>query len=123
MGLTEAIRCHADTVSTFLPVDVDIASLPPLPPDVETAAYRITTEALTNALRHAGAHHVRVCLDVPDGALRITVADDGHGVLNTTAGVGLTSMRRRAEALGGRLELASVPTGTTVITTFPLEAR
>ena len=60
------------------------------PPQVETAAYRITTEALANAARHAGAQHVRVVLAAPNGALRISVADDGHGV-------GTASSRGRAD--------------------------
>ena len=121
MNLPDAIRRHADTISAALPVDVVAAELPPLPPEVENAAYRITTEALTNAVRHAQARHVEVALTVPDGSLRVTVADDGCGVGAALAGIGLTSMRRRAETLGGQLEMDSASTGTTISATFPLE--
>jgi signal transduction histidine kinase len=120
LGLVGAIRRHAETVSAALPVDVVTDDLPPLPPQVETAAYRITCEALTNAARHAGAHHARVTLFAPDGSLRITVTDDGHGV-RAAAGVGLTSMRRRTETLGGHLDIHSAPGGTTITATLPLE--
>jgi signal transduction histidine kinase len=121
MGLTEAIRRYAQTISTVLPVEVHAADLPPIPPQVENAAYRITTEALTNVARHAEARHVLITLSAPNRTLRITVADDGHGVTTATVGVGLTSMRRRADTLGGHLDVASTHTGTTVTTTLPLE--
>lgn len=55
------------------------------------------------------------------GTLRITIADDGHGVGAAIAGVGLVSMRRRAEAVGGHLDVISALTGTTVTATLPLE--
>jgi len=121
LGLLGAIRRHAETVSAALPVDVVAVDLSPLPPQVETAAYRITTEALTNAARHAGARHVRVTLFAQHGSLRITVADDGHGVGTAAAGVGLTSMQRRTETLGGHLDIDSAAAGTTITATLPLE--
>jgi signal transduction histidine kinase len=121
LGLVGAIRRHAQTVSVAVPVQINADNLPPLPPQVETAAYRITTEALANAARHAGARQVRVALVAPNGALRISVTDDGHGVGDAAAGVGLTSMRRRTETLGGRLDIDSAPSGTTITATLPLE--
>lgn len=121
LKLPDAIRRHAETVSTSVPVRVEAADLPMLPPPVENAAYRITTEALTNAARHARASQVRVRLAAPDGALEITVSDDGCGLDGAAAGVGLTSMRHRAETLGGRLGVASAAAGTTVTATLPLE--
>jgi signal transduction histidine kinase len=121
MSLPDAIRRHAQTVSAAVPVQVVAADLPAIPAQVENAAYRITTEALTNAARHAQARQVRVSLAAPDGTLTVTVADDGRGATAAIAGVGLTSMRRRAEHLGGRLELDSAATGTTITATLPLE--
>ena len=56
-----------------------------------------------------------------DGTLRVTVADDGGGIGELTDGVGLGSMRRRAETLGGRLEIDSSGTGTAVTAFLPLE--
>jgi len=93
-------------------------SLPPLPAAVEVAAYRITQEALTNVIRHADAHtcHVRLSLDKSAGLLCLEVQDDGRGVLmKRRAGVGLNSMRERAEELGGTLTIRRVSTGGTLL--------
>jgi len=123
--LPDALRRHAAAVSTGpLEVSVDAAAdLPVLPPAVETAAYRITQEALTNVVRHAGAHHAHITLDTSDAALTVTVSDDGHGINSTThrGGVGLTSMRQRAQALQGSLRVDSGDHGTTVVATLPLQ--
>jgi signal transduction histidine kinase len=65
------------------------------------AAYRIVTEALTNVARHADSGTAVVSLE-PDGdRLRIAVRDGGAAAAEWVAGVGLTSMRERAEQLGG----------------------
>jgi len=123
--LPEAIRRHAASVSTApLEVCVDVDGLPPLPPEVETAAYRITQEALTNVIRHADAHHARVCLTASGTALTVSVVDDGHGIsVPAHDGVGLTSMRQRAEALDGTLHVDTTARGTTVVATLPLTER
>ena len=94
--------------------------LPALPVHVETAAFRITAEALTNAVRHARAEQVRITLSASAQALRITVTDNGRGAGSAVAGVGLTSMRRRAERLHGCLDFESARTGTTITATLPL---
>jgi len=121
-GLAAAIRRHADTLAPGVPVDLDLATTLPLPPQVETAAYRIAQEALTNVLRHARASRARVALATADGALRLEVADDGRGVATGKApGIGLASMRHRAETLGGTLDIRSGAGGTTVLATLPLE--
>jgi signal transduction histidine kinase len=75
--------------------------LPPLPAAVEVAAYRITQEALTNVVRHAGARSCQIRLSL-GGALEMEITDDGVGLPEDRhAGVGLTSMRERAVELGG----------------------
>lgn len=79
-------------------------TLPPLPAAVEVAAYRIAQEALTNVVRHAGARHciVRLTLEKASDLLCVDVEDDGRGLEpDRRAGVGLASMRERAEELGG----------------------
>jgi signal transduction histidine kinase len=120
--LPDAIRRHAAAVSTGpIEVSVDAADLPTLPPAVETAAYRITQEALTNVVRHAGAHHAHVTLDTSAAALTVTVTDDGHGINRASpGGVGLASMRQRAQALQGTLRVDSGDHGTTVMAILPL---
>ena len=89
-------------------------ALPPLPAAVEVAAYRIAQEALTNVARHARARHCTVSLklDPHDGLLRLEVEDDGRG-MGTGRGVGLHSMRERAEELGGALVVGPAPSGGT----------
>jgi len=119
--LPEAVRRYAAALSTVVTVEVNAPRLGTVPPAVENAVYRITTEALSNAARHAQAGHVRVALRRQDDELQVTVADDGKGVGQAVAGVGLTSMRRRAEALGGQLDIASADAGTTVTAILPLE--
>jgi two-component system, NarL family, sensor kinase len=102
-----------------------------LPAAVEVAAYRIVGEAVTNAVRHADAARVLVALDRSGDELVVRVEDDGRGFAAAEAdaaggrggdqgGVGLTSMRHRAEELGGSLTIATGPGGTTVTGRLPL---
>ncbi|HEY6748856.1 MAG TPA: histidine kinase [Mycobacteriales bacterium] len=123
--LATAIRRHTDEIIASPPVKVDIAStLAPLTPRVETAAYRIAQEALTNVTRHAAAEHTRLALTTNDDALRMEITDDGRGFdLSRASGVGLTSMRHRAETLGGTLEVTTGETGTSVVAILPLDSR
>jgi signal transduction histidine kinase len=83
---------------------------------VEVAAYRIAQEAMTNVVRHAGAAScaVRFEFDEEAGLLRLTVEDDGRGIgEDSIAGVGLSSMRERAEELGGTCVVEPVSSGGT----------
>jgi two-component system, NarL family, sensor kinase len=88
-------------------------SLPPLPAAVEVAAYRIITEALTNAARHSSATRIEVRLSLADGdGLRIEVRDDGIAQeAEWQPGVGLTSMRERTAELGGSCQAGPDPAG------------
>jgi signal transduction histidine kinase len=86
-------------------------------------------EAIRNALKHSGCEAVEVRLGIQPGELVGTVADDGDGFDRATVpdgqqeGIGLRSMRERAEMVGGRLNLASRPgDGTTVEIRLPLTA-
>jgi signal transduction histidine kinase len=121
--LPDAVRQHAAAIATGqLEVSVDAAQLPPLPADVEAAAYRIMQEALTNVVRHADAHHAHITLTASDSALMVKVADDGHGIhgYGRDGAVGLASMHQRAEALQGSLRVDTGDGGTTVVATLPL---
>ncbi|NEC31244.1 sensor histidine kinase, partial [Streptomyces sp. SID8111] len=77
-----------------------------VPPAVGAAAYRIVQEALTNVVRHAGPDPaVRVDLRAEDGALHLSVTDDGTGPPpGRPPGFGLTGMRERARSVGGTLD-------------------
>jgi two-component system, NarL family, sensor kinase len=107
-----------------LPVTVEAGELPGLPAATEVAAYRIVQEALTNTARHAGAHHACVRLSRTGDVLVVEVTDDGSGVVVARPdGVGLGSMRSRAEEIGGTFDLTATPgTGTTVTARLPLDA-
>jgi len=122
-NLDAAVRRQA-AVAGF-PVDLSMTALPPLRPDVETAAYRITAEALTNIGKHAHATHASVRLRAAEGILCVEVSDDGRGFPTapngSRGGIGITSMRHRAEELGGALRVVTGGTGTTVTATLPLE--
>ncbi|MER6162046.1 histidine kinase [Streptomyces sp. NPDC001868] len=104
-----------------------------IPPSVGAAAYRIVQEALTNAVRHGGHEDltVRVGLWTADGALRVSVRDDGTsgddgpgggaGPSDGTPGFGLIGMRERARSVGGTLDAGPGPAeGFEVTATLPL---
>ncbi|MCX7792524.1 MAG: sensor histidine kinase, partial [Chloroflexaceae bacterium] len=114
--LAERYQSSSLTITCELPAD-----LPPLPAAVEVAIYRIAGEALTNVVRHAGAHACTVQLAVAD-RVELTISDDGRGLPpDATAGVGLLSMRERAAELGGECAVTSKPgEGTTVRVRLPL---
>jgi signal transduction histidine kinase len=106
-------------------VTVLAGELPPLRAAVEVAAYRIATEAVANAVRHAAASSCTVTLGVTGDDLLVEITDDGAGVpADAVPGVGSTSMRERAAELGGSLDVTSSPgAGTTVRARLPLAAR
>ncbi len=95
--------------------------LPPLPAAVEVACYRIAQEALTNVIKHAHAQHCTLRLHI-DERLTMEVIDDGEGFADTQkGGVGLTSMRERAQELGGTCSIDThAQKGTRVSVCLPL---
>jgi len=124
-GLIMALRQRAEAVTVRsggrLRVDIDAPDfLPPLPGDVEQAAYRIADEALTNVVRHSQASSC--ILRITSGEdLTVEIVDDGRGLPEQVpGGVGLASMRARAEALGGSLHLDNGH-GTRVAAHLPLD--
>jgi signal transduction histidine kinase len=104
-----------------IPTTVDGVPAQRLPPPVESAAYYVTAEALTNVAKYAGAMSAGVSLDVEHGLLRLLVRDDGAGGADLNSGTGLRGLRDRVEALDGVLHVDSPPgLGTTVIAEIPL---
>lgn len=101
-----------------------------IPQDLETLAYRIVQEALSNSNKHAQANRVELTVEAVGGQLRIEVADDGVGFDSGKAReylqmgrVGLASMRERVELANGTFMVHSTPgKGTTVMATLPLDA-
>jgi signal transduction histidine kinase len=116
-GLAAAVQSLADRTGPAVTVNAEIPRRPP--PVVETAAYFVVAEALTNTAKHAPGAAVRVTLWEESGELGIVVADDGLGGADPCGG-GLTGLRQRVEALDGWLEVSSpVGEGTTVRATLP----
>jgi two-component system, NarL family, sensor kinase len=101
-------------------VDVRAEMAARLPAAVEVAAYRIASEAVVNAFRHGRPSWVRVELQADSRDLCLRVADDGGGTPRPRAGgVGLRSMRERAEELGGSLRVAGTDAGVEVVVRLP----
>jgi signal transduction histidine kinase len=118
-GLQPALRTLARRSSVL--VELELATGARFPEPVEVAAYYVVSEALTNAAKHATASHVAVSLAEREGALRLSVRDDGAGGADPQGGSGLIGLRDRVEALGGTIEVQSPKgAGTTVAVTLPL---
>lgn len=112
LGLVAALEVAGERLRVLGGPEIAVTGdpLPTLPPAVEVAAFRLTMEAMTNAVRHSQARRVGVHLGLGDG-LTVTVTDDGAGLHDATAGVGLRAMRQRAEELGGWAAFDSAPEG------------
>lgn len=124
LGLEGALEQVADRLGNAVHVDLDVEPLPPLPAAVEVAVYRVVAEALANVARHSGTTRATVRVSAQPGAVRAEIVDDGHGGAEPRdGGVGLGSMRERAEELGGTLTVDSrAGAGTRVHLHLPVEA-
>ncbi|WP_240926363.1 histidine kinase [Streptomyces sp. JB150] len=113
LGLAEALGGVAER--SPLPLRIRCETGGPLPRPVETAAYFVVSEAVTNAVKHAAATAVSVRVVRGAGRLTVRVEDDGAGGADP-AGGGLTGLRGRVAALDGTLHVDSPLGGPTVIT-------
>ena len=121
-GLGAAIRSLAETAS--IPVNVEEVVDDRFPIEVETAAYFVVSEALTNVAKHAFASVATVRARLVDGSIEIGVRDDGRGGASAVLGGGLAGLVDRVHALGGRLVIESSPgEGTTLIARIPVEQK
>jgi signal transduction histidine kinase len=132
LGLSPALRSLARTIGKHFSVDV-ILKLSGLDErfdsDVETLAYRVVQEGLTNVTKHSGAQSATVEVERSAGHLRIRVTDPGRGFdprgaladEHRDAGVGLRGMRDRAELFGGSFAIESASgRGTRIEVLVPL---
>jgi signal transduction histidine kinase len=124
--LEEALRARAEELAPEGRPRITVRGRAPvLSPLVGAHVYRIASEAITNALRHADANTIDVSIDGGGGRLRLRVRDDGRGLPRERrpGASGLFGMESRAATVGGRLELDSAGTGagTTVILEVPLD--
>jgi two-component system sensor histidine kinase UhpB len=125
LGLPSALAALCGAVGRRAGIDVshDVdRELPPLQPEVELAVYRITQEALTNAVRHSGCSHVHVSIASAPDAVVLRVVDDGRGLDGgPRMGGGIRGMRERALTIGGQFVLGGGnPGGVEVGLNVPL---
>ncbi|GAA3616204.1 sensor histidine kinase [Microlunatus ginsengisoli] len=134
LGLVSAIRqltANFDTPGGSsgdggrLEWSIEADDVEPLPAAVEVAAYRIVAEAVNNVVRHSRGSRCWITLSRSAGMLDVTVADDGVGLPErVAAGVGTSSMRERADEIGGTFEAsARAPSGTMIHVRLPLDDR
>jgi two-component system, NarL family, sensor histidine kinase UhpB len=125
LGLKAALAGHVDELGrqgelrTAFEAEGDLSRIPP---DVQLVLYRVAQEALANAARHSGAENVRVRLMRDDGAVQLTVGDDGGGFTfeEASGGMGIAGMRERALLVEGDLRVESRPgVGTRVTLSVP----
>jgi signal transduction histidine kinase len=113
-GLDDLAALVAHVTEAGMAVDVRVEGEPrPIPTSIGLAAYRITQEALTNVIKHAGPAHASVLVRYTAHDVIVEVRDDGHGTAATaeTGGHGLIGMRERAAVHGGELTAGPSPTG------------
>lgn len=134
LGLAPALETLVQRMRSVegLEVDatIDVTGTPDarLPPELETAVYRVAQEALTNVARHAQASRVEVSIQKLPAAVRMEIKDDGKSfqvqrVLHPRRNnrLGLLGMRERVEMVGGSFSVESAPgKGTTVLAEIPL---
>lgn len=128
-GLEAALRSAGaylfDGTAVRAAVDVDLRQEPA--GAIQTAAFRIVAEALSNVRKHAEASAVSVRIDDHDGILSISVSDDGHGMGDgdpqQPGHLGLRSMHERARAVGGSLDVVTSSHGVTIDAQLPLQSR
>ncbi|MCB1026612.1 MAG: sensor domain-containing protein [Microthrixaceae bacterium] len=100
---------------TPIPVEVDIRLAERPARSVESAAYFVISECLTNVGRHSDARRARVLVSETDGWLTVSVSDDGAGGADTGGGTGLLGLAERVKGLDGRFMVTSPPGGPTVV--------
>ncbi|MCE7937324.1 ATPase [bacterium] len=130
LGLAAALERFVADFQRRHPVAVDLVvrglSGMRLPPELETALYRIVQEALTNVARHADAATTSILLEQRDGRVRAVIEDDGRGFdasrLGADQRLGLYGIRERAELLGGTLVIETEPgRGTSLFVDIPFQ--
>jgi signal transduction histidine kinase len=112
-SLAEVATLAEQVREAGLPVEVTVTGdARELPAGLDLSAYRVVQEALTNALKHAGAARARVLVHYGEDHVAVEVSDDGVGGVNGAAGGhGLVGMRERVAVYGGELETGPRPGG------------
>jgi NarL family two-component system sensor histidine kinase LiaS len=111
---------------TRIGANFEVEGIADLPLEIKQAIYRIMQEALANVARHSSADHIEVDLSFRDNLVEFSVSDDGAGfdAQKQHDGMGLDSMRERAERLNGSLQIDSEPgQGSKVRVSFPIDQQ
>ena len=120
-GLEAALAAVAGR--STVPVELDVDRCGALPLSVQTTAYFVVAEALTNASKHAHPDRIEVRVAVGEGHALVEVRDDGSGGVDPARGSGLSGLADRVSALGGTLEIESpAGAGTTIRARIPVTA-
>ena len=121
LGLIGALERRLEVVERRAGIEARLQAetLLSLPFELEEALYRIAQEALNNALKHARATEVFVCIQLQDGNVGMTIGDNGRGfeplAIGDKGGLGLQNMRERADRIGGEITISSAPGEGTVV--------
>ncbi len=133
VGLYSALQWYLEGLSKRSGIetsmDMQPVDFPRLPPDLETAIFRIIQEALTNVFRHSGAAKAWVTVEKKEMQVSLSVRDDGKGISehisqfqNGSIGVGIAGMRQRVKELGGEIRMRNAGPGTAVEVVIPTTA-
>lgn len=110
------LRAAIEELAAGSPLEVQVDADPGrFPPGVETVAFAAVSEALANAVKHAGAGEAAVTVRRSGGILTVQVRDDGRGGADASRGTGLTGLADRTAAAGGRLLISSPVGGPTIM--------
>ena len=135
LGLVPAVRWLATSHLEPRGVNVvveDKADLKRLPPQFETAVFRVVQETITNIARHSAARNVHILFETLGSTMKIMVEDDGVGfnieqisvLSDDMRGMGLMGMTERVELMGGEFNISSAPgQGTQVFMQVPIEGN
>ena len=119
-GLGPALKALARR--SPVPVELDLNLDLRLAEHVEAAGYYIASEAITNVAKHAQASVITLCADAREGALTLSVSDDGIGGADPSRGSGIIGLRDRVEALSGTISVLSLPgQGTSLHVQLPAD--
>jgi signal transduction histidine kinase len=119
-GLAPALKELACYSAVPIALDLNVNS--GLEERLEVAAYYVASEALTNAVKHAQASVIELRLNCHDGAVSLSIRDDGIGGADPSRGSGIIGLRDRVEALGGKISVVSPPgDGTTLHLQLPAD--
>jgi PAS domain S-box-containing protein len=134
LGLATALKSYVEGFSQRTGIRVALESPPNLgrlPPEIETALFRITQEGLANVHLHSGSPCASIRIMLSENEVALEVEDEGSGQIPTAGkehgqgvrfGVGIPGMRERAQQLGGRMEIDSGSAGTRVVVALPLRS-